>query len=74
MSEPFLSAKQFVIRMRDDKRFREGIIIHRDNPDKLSAKLKAEGYQFTQSELRQAVDEVTGLGDLATELRGIIFH
>ena len=74
MSEPFIAARQFVVRMRDDKSFRDGIILHRDNPQKLSAKLKAEGYLFTKAELQQAIAEVPGLGDLATELRGIIIH
>ena len=74
MSEPFLSAKRFVVRMRDDKAFREGIIIHRGDPKKLAALLAAENYRFTQAEFQQALTEVDNLGSLATELRGIIFH
>ena len=74
MSEPFLSAKQFVIRMRDDKSFRDGIFSYRDNPQKLSAKLKAERYVFTKDELQQAITAVPRLGALETELRGIIFY
>ena len=74
MSEPFLSAKRFVVRMRDDKAFREGIIIHIDDPRKLSAALQAAKCRFTQAELQQAITEVDGLGALATDLNKIIFH
>jgi hypothetical protein len=74
MSEPFLGAKRFVVRMRDDKVFRAGIIIHRYDPKKLAAVLAAEGYRFTQAELQQAITEVDNLGSLAAELRGIIFY
>ena len=74
MSEPFVGAKRFVIRMRDDKAFRDGIIIHIDDPRKLTAALQAVNYRFTQAELQQAITEVDGLGALATDLRGIIFH
>ncbi len=74
MSEPFIGAKRFVIRMRDDKAFREGIIIHIDDPRKLQAAMEAAHCRFTQAELQLAITQVDGLGALATDLRGIIFH
>ena len=74
MSEPFLGAKRFVIRMRDDRAFRQGIILYRDNPQKLKAAVEAANYRFTQAELLQAITEVDGLGALATDLKGIIFY
>lgn len=75
MSEPtVLDAKQFVLRMRDDKVFRDGIILYRDNPLKLKAALNEANCRFTQDELRKAITEVDGLGSLATDLRGIILY
>ena len=68
MSEPFVGAQQFVIRMRDDRSFRDSILSSFGDPSRLAAKLKEARYQFTKPELERAISEVKGLGDLTTTL------
>ena len=66
MSEPFLSAERFVMRMRDDRSFRDSIVSMLGDPSRLAAKLKEARYQFTKPELERAISQVKGLGDLTT--------
>ena len=68
MSEPFLSAERFVMRMRDDRSFRDSILSSLADPSRLAARLKEARYQFTKPELERAISEVKGLGDLTTTL------
>ena len=68
MSEPFLDAKRFVVRMRDDRRFRDSIVSSLGDPSRLAVTLKEARYQFTQAELEQAIAKAKGLGDLTTIL------
>ena len=68
MSEPFLAAERFVMRMRDDRSFRDSIVSLLGSPSGLAAKLKEARYQFTQAELEQAIAKAKGLGDLTTIL------
>jgi predicted ribosomally synthesized peptide with nif11-like leader len=50
-------AKKFVVRMRDDARFRDSVVALRGEPGELKKKLRAEGYEFTRAEVEKAVRE-----------------